>query len=129
MGRHRVRDEWTFMTLKDYFERIIKEHDRLYDERFESQTEALTRTGTAIDRRFESVNEFRGQLSDQARTFMTRDEATQRIDSLAEKIDILSRIAERRSGQSTGLSAGWGYLVSLVTVSVLVVSVILIALR
>lgn len=116
-----MRERWTLASLKEYFERIIREHDRLYDERFESQKQALNRTGSAIDRRFEAVNEFRAQLSDQSRTFMTRDEITQRIDGLAEKIDILSRIAERRSGQTTGLNAGWGYLVSLITVVMLVV--------
>jgi 23S rRNA pseudoU1915 N3-methylase RlmH len=50
-----------------------------------SAEKAVDKAEAAANKRFEGVNEFRGQLSDQANTFMPRSEAEQRINALAEK--------------------------------------------
>jgi uncharacterized tellurite resistance protein B-like protein len=53
----------------------------------DSAETAVRKAETANERRFETVDKFRIQLSDQIASFMTRNEASVRIDSIAEKLD------------------------------------------
>lgn len=91
----------------------------------EAADKAITKSETATERRFESVNEFRAQLSDQSRTFMPRAESLQRHEQTAEKLDGLenrvreevSRINSRldlAAGRTTGLDKSWAVLVGAV---------------
>lgn len=54
--------------------------------------EAIDKAETATEKRFDSVNEFRAQLSDQAGTFYPRKEAEQRLTDLREKIEIMTEL-------------------------------------
>lgn len=99
--------------------------------------QATTKAEAATELRFQSVNEFRQTLSDQAATFATRTEAeataqrnTERIQELAvvvrdlatkaEVINAYERAENRlqavekaitlREGKGSGLTAGWGYI-------------------
>jgi hypothetical protein len=118
--------------LEQRIRSILDERDRRYQERYEAQVkaldaaflaadkavqaalssakEAVIKAETAAERRFESVNEFRAQLADQAQTFMPRSEAETRLASLAEKLDDL------KGSSKAGASALWGYLVGAVGV-------------
>jgi len=61
-----------------------------------SAEKAVTKAESATEKRFEAVNEFRGQLTDQAATFMRRDEADTRIRALDDKYGIeTKRIGDR----------------------------------
>ena len=51
-----------------------------------SQEKAVSKAEAAADKRFESVNEFRQQLSDQTATFPSRAEVSTRMDSMARDI-------------------------------------------
>jgi hypothetical protein len=102
----------------------------------ESAEKAVVKAETAAEKRFESVNEFRAQLADQASTFMPRIEAEARIAVNIEKIDAIAadvakmiprtealaykdhnagRISDlenrlnRSDGKGAGLNAGWLY--------------------
>lgn len=88
---------------------IVDERDRLYKERDDARKtavdaalaaakeavsaallaadRAVAKVETANEKRFESVNEFRGQLADQAATFLPRSEANIRFEGLVEKVD------------------------------------------
>src|ERR1022692_3271085 len=60
-----------------------------------SAEKAVAKAELAADKRFESVNEFRQQLSDQTATFPSRDEVDTKIDSLRAQTEINARrIAE-----------------------------------
>ena len=61
------------------------------------------------------MNEFRAQLSDQSATFITRVEYEAVNVALSEKIDELKSRADLAGGRSSGIGAGWGYLVAAVT--------------
>jgi hypothetical protein len=50
--------------------------------------EAAAKAEAAAEKRFESVNEFRAQLSDQANTFLPRTEYDAAHQSLSDKIDV-----------------------------------------
>lgn len=83
---------WTVDTLKAHTEQLLEEMDRRYAQRFLATQEAITKAETAAEKRFDSVNEFRGQLTDQARTFMPRLESEQRMSTLDDKIAALTKI-------------------------------------
>jgi hypothetical protein len=63
---------------------------------------ATIKADTANERRFESVNEFRAQLTDQAGTFMTRTEAVAMVERNAERIQELTDRLNRTEGRDTG---------------------------
>lgn len=78
--------------------RVDKEfHEHIQQVRTETQAaleaaeKAIAKAETATDKRFESVNEFRAQLADQAGRFMPRDESINRHDATADKISDLDR--------------------------------------
>jgi hypothetical protein len=77
---------------------LMDERDRRYDERFKATDErtnlalvssekAVAKAEIATEKRFDAVNEFRGQLKDQAATLMPRAEVDTRFNALAEKIE------------------------------------------
>jgi hypothetical protein len=65
----------------------------------ESADRAVSKAEIAAEKRFESVNEFRGQLADQVATFMSRTEATVRIDAIVEKLDSEIQRNQQRSNE------------------------------
>jgi len=74
---------------------------------------AISKSEGASERRFDSVNEFRKQLSDQAIHFMPREVAESKIDDLRRNADtrmdeLRAQMADlqRRIDQSAGESAG-----------------------
>jgi hypothetical protein len=78
--------------------RILTQHDlaaiqlRLSDSKtaldaaLTSSTEAITRAEIATEKRFDSVNESRGQLKDQQATFITRSEMNALIGSVQNSV-------------------------------------------
>ena len=52
-----------------------------------SAEKAVAKAEVAAEKRFESVNEFRAQLTDQAATFPTRNEVDVRLNAIADKLD------------------------------------------
>jgi phosphopantetheinyl transferase (holo-ACP synthase) len=89
--------------IKEHFEAILVEKDKRYEQRFNDQEkavsaaltaakEAVVKAETAAEKRFDSVNEFRKTLSDQTSTFIPRPEYTQRLNSMDEKINSITRI-------------------------------------
>lgn len=101
-----------------------------------SAEKAVAKAEAATDKRFESVNEFREQLREQAVLFLQRNEGLSRMDAIeraltehvARNVDQLKviedRLTERNSvvnnrldlmqGRSSGVNASWGYLVGIV---------------
>jgi hypothetical protein len=75
-----------------------------------SADRAVAKAEAASEKRFESVNEFRSAMNDQSRSFISRNEAEQRMLSNAEKVDGLAIRLERIEGRGQGLNAGWAIL-------------------
>lgn len=89
--------DWTTDTLHAHIIALLGEKDLRDDQRFQAQQQALRdaldkaeqavdKANTATEKRFDSVNEFRGQLSDQAATFMQRSEALALITGVKEQL-------------------------------------------
>jgi hypothetical protein len=111
---------------------LIDERDRRYEDRFKAidektglalstSKEAVNKSETATEKRFDSVNEFRGQLKDQAATLIPRSEADVKFAALDKEmkdlkdtqIAITTALATSQ-GRSSGFSASWAIAVSLV---------------
>jgi len=127
---------WTLDTLKAYIEVRFNDMETLYNERFESQKQAVTsalasaeravgKAEVANEKRFDSVNEFRSSLADQAATLMPRLETESRIGVLDDKVDALNARLDRHEGVSKGLTAGWGYLLAAIGATGALVGIIL----
>lgn len=118
---------WTTDTLKYHFEQQFRDMRAMLDERYATQTKAVdaafaaaeravqsallsaekavTKAETASEKRLESVNEFRGQLADQATTFVRRDEVDLRITALTERLNETNGRLSTIEGNTTGAAA------------------------
>ena len=127
---------WTLDTL----------HEHL-DQRLDAADRAVMKAEAAADKRFESVNEFREQLRDQAATLMPRAETEARFvgieraldehvaranlqlasieERLTARADALARSVDVAAGRTNGIAAGWGYLVGIVGIAASIVAVVL----
>ncbi len=132
----------TISSMRDYFtlwleklESFYQERDKRYEERFNAQEKAVafalsaaeravSKAETATEKRFESVNEFRNTLSDQAKNFLSRSEYLTAHNSIEEKIGNAGIRIERIEGRSGGLSAMWGYVVGALGVGATIVAII-----
>jgi hypothetical protein len=87
----------------------------------DSAEKAVNKAEVAAERRFESVNEFRAQLADQAGSFITRAEYDAKHEALGKQVDDLVRVMERGAGRARGVSA---VTATLMTAGGLVVAII-----
>jgi hypothetical protein len=156
---------WTVDTLLEYWRDRHVDLQLQMEQRFEAQAKAvdiaveahrasiqaalnasdkaISKSEEATEKRFDSVNEFRRTLSDQASLFITRKEAEASVERNAERIrettnrlqdyalksivmaeyDRLSTQVQgladrlnRSEGKGSGLAAGWGFLIAAVGV-------------
>lgn len=74
------------ISLKEYFDSVIQEKEKRYEQRFTAQQEAVLKAESATDKRFESVNEFRDTLKNQQDTFATKVEIATANDYIGKNI-------------------------------------------
>lgn len=86
---------------------------------------AVTKAEVANEKRFESLLSGTNRLSDQGKNFVNRPEFESTRASLTEKIDDLKAFALRTEGKGAGISAGWGYLAVLASLSITALGVLL----
>ncbi len=126
---------WTIDSLHQHLARMSDERDRRYEQRFDAQQratemalsatkEAVLKAEHASDKRFDGVNEFRAQLSDQAAMLMPRMEADQRLAALTERVSDLTTVVTKIQGRSSGIEGAWGYLLGAVGLAAAVISMV-----
>lgn len=115
---------WTVDTLKYLLETQLDDLKKSLEDRYSAQTKAVeaaflaqqtatqaalsaaekavNKAETAAEKRFEATNEFRGQLNDQAKTFITRTEALAAIERNSERIDELTNRMNISQGNAEG---------------------------
>lgn len=138
---------WNVESLHAHVAGMRAEADRRYEQRFQDQEKAVAAALAAADRavakaelaansRFDSVNEFRAQLTDQTATFLSRAEADTRTSALADRTDValnnlsalLGALADRVGaieGRSRGLNDGWGYVAGALGLIGMIISIII----
>jgi hypothetical protein len=73
---------------------------------------AVSKAETATEKRFESVNEFRGQLADQTAGFLSRVEYLADQRAMNEKLDAIKGFQGNQVGASSAITNGWKYILS-----------------
>lgn len=124
------QDEWTISTLKQYFDAMMREREVREDQRHAAQQtavanalasqekfaearqvaseKAILKAEVAAEKRFDSVNEFRQTLTDQAGSFMPRAEADAKIAGNAKDIMAANARLDKMEGQAGGKhDLGW----------------------
>lgn len=94
------------------------------DKRFEYIEKATIKTDIAAEKRFESVNEFRGQLRDQQNTFVTKNEVNIRCDNIEKKIDYLEKYSNASEGKNSGISLVWGIIIVVISFLISGISIV-----
>lgn len=144
---------WSVDTAIDHVLALLAAADKRYEQRFETQEKALelgfANQRTAIDaalaaqkegidkaerateKRFESVNEFRGTLDNQQRTLIPRSEVAVIQDGLNEKIANLTKSQDELRATVAGITNagrgvrdGWGYAVGVVGIVLSILGVV-----
>lgn len=112
---------WTVDTLKEHVDSMMAEKDKRDEQRFIAQKEAIGKVETATEKRFESVNEFRAQLSDQTRTLLPRTEFEAIKKAFDEKIETLKTSDTSRRAKNDGISATWGIISILIGIVIAII--------
>lgn len=111
---------WTLDGYIAHNESMRDELDRRYLQRFLAQEqavaaaltsakEAVIKAETASEKRFESVNEFRATLADQATSLISRSEVETQFKAIDDKVDIIMGRMDRLEGRAGGSTAAWAY--------------------
>lgn len=124
-GTLKIYHDEKLASLKEYAEQRIDDQDKYVESKFLAIKEAVLKAEVANDKRFESVNEFRAQLSDQTNSFLSRLEYNAQHKALEDRVTALTDRINVSEGKSNGINAGWGYLVGAVGLAAAVIGVIL----
>lgn len=100
--------------IKDRFAQA----DKALTSALAAQKEAVAKAEAAAEKRFDSVNEFRAQLSDQAQTFMTRTEANAIQERNQERLQDLTDRMNRDEGSNAGQALSKNGMFTVVGVAV-----------
>lgn len=104
---------WTTDTLKQYYDSLRELDQREYDKLREADQRALAaalqavkedneKKAVAMEKRFDSVNEFRNALSDQTNSFLPRPEYSANHKALEDKIQALTDRMNLNNGATKG---------------------------
>jgi len=123
-------------TLREYVEQRFKLLEESVEQRFNANKEAVaaafaaqkqaidaalaaadravTKAELATEKRFESVNEFRGTLDNQQRTLIPRSEVDVLMKGIEEKVSNVQKQLDAQIAERRGIAGGWGYAVGAV---------------
>jgi hypothetical protein len=127
---------WDVEGIKEHFNQRFADQDKAVQAALVAQEkavsaalaatkEAVIKAETAADKRFESVNEFRAQLTDQTRTFMPRAEMESRSASLGEKLDALDKRLTTTEGRKQGSGDTWKVIAAVIAVSIPIIGILI----
>lgn len=113
---------WTVETLYEHVVQLLAAKETRDAERFSSQDKltalaltaadkAVSKAENATEKRLEGLNEFRATLADQQALLITRNEAALLNKTLEARLSNLELSMQNTAGRSSGLHAGWLFLV------------------
>lgn len=86
------------ISFRDYVDVRFADQEQAVQAALAAAEKAVVKAELAADKRFESVNEFRGQLTDQANTFISRLEYNANQKAIEQKIETLQRLVFMGTG-------------------------------
>ena len=119
-----LNKSWTIEAYVAHNESMRMEMDRRYEQRFDAQERAVLKAEAASEKRFDSVNEVRETLADQAKHLISRNEVEQQFKSINEKVDTTTGRMDRLEGRAGGSTATWTYAVAAIGVVGTIVGII-----
>lgn len=133
---------WTFK----YFDRLIHETDRRYEERFEGQEKAvaaalaaqekavaaaLAAAALAVDKAEANsekwranANEWRAAMNDRETAFPSKLEIDAKLNAIDKQIADLKKSRDSSEGRIGGVSASWGYLIGAIGLVATVIAIV-----
>ena len=94
--------EWSMQSMRVYVEAKLDAQEKSVQVALSAADRAILKAESANDKRFESVNEFRGQLRDQTLTFIPREEVNLRFAALEERLQRAERLQANVLSESHG---------------------------
>ena len=104
------RDEDTKVSLREYIEAQIKWVDRYFLNQIATVDSNVTKAAQSIDKRLESMNEFRNTLRDQSCTFITRTE----YEIISERVKTLELNKANMDGKTLVICGMISFVMSLI---------------
>ena len=83
----------------------------------EAADKAVTKSEQAVEKRFESVNEFRAQMGDMQATLARTDMVNSRFATLEKKMDEVALYQVSQAGGLNTLNKTWGYIIGFLGVA------------
>lgn len=100
-----MSDIWNIESLKEYIDRRFEDSDKAVQAALQAAKEAVGKAEVATEKRFDAVNEFRQQLSDQTNTFIPRLEYDAQHKNLDDKLAALTDRINTNQGAIQGSTA------------------------
>lgn len=101
---------------KEFILSLMEERDKRYAARFDAIERSTHKAETALERRFESVNEFRAQMADMQETLARRAEVDLRFDGIEKRVTDLATLMTSLKGRDTGIQMAGALVLSVITV-------------
>jgi len=83
----KTKKDTLMIDTKEFIEMKINHLEEKMDIIFEKNQTALKQANTEMNRRLDGMNEFREQLNNQAKTFMTKPEYESKHEGLIERVE------------------------------------------
>lgn len=117
-------DTWTLDSLWLHFTTLLKDKESKDVERFATNEKKVESALNALNKRFEGINELRGAMQDQQRSFMPRQEAEIQINALKEEIRQLKESNLKSASKGEGSHTTWILIVGIVSFVSLILGII-----
>jgi hypothetical protein len=102
-----MASEWTVPTLKEHFEALRKDDQLAVAAALSAAERAAAKADSAMEKRFDGVNEFRATLADQASQLMPREEYSAQhraiVDGLSALTTQFNDLRARTEGKREGI--------------------------
>ncbi len=105
---------WTLDTLFYHLSERIEAATEQAKLALTASDKAIAKAEIASEKRFESVNEFRGALTDASRNNITRAEVDAKLEALTDKYKDLGDRLNRMDGNKQGMLDGWKIFMAIV---------------
>jgi hypothetical protein len=113
------------VSLKEYLLELLDERKAEFNTRFESMDRAINVATEALDKRLDSMNEFRNALKDQTATFITKSDYQSKHDELVKQIEDLKLSRATMEGKADQNSVNIAYIITFIGLIISIISLLL----
>jgi hypothetical protein len=113
------------VSQRDYFDRILTERDRKFDERFQFQKDAIATALASMDKRLDGMNEFRASLQDQTKNQVSKSEFQVFKDGTDKDIRMLRESKAELDGKASQSSVNFSLGISVLGLIMSSISIVM----